>query len=285
MKAVLLLLLVLLLAFVTLQQKEMMDQRPFAVKLGAAPEARVIGALADGHKGLLASWWVSKVILYYGSLIDPDKHQFRSSPEYYNMYETIKSAIRLDPYNMDAYYFAQATFTWDLKRIDEVNSLLMYGMKYREWDYQLPFYAGFNAAYFKHDYAEGARLMKIAAERSNSSLFTNLAARYFYQSSQVDLGILFLESVLKQTQNEKLRGLYQSRLQALQAVSQIENAIQRYHASFGHPPEKLSELVDKHLLAELPADPYGGQFVLNAQGKVVSTSKFAFSTQKDGNVE
>jgi len=267
----------------TSQQAEQMAKRPFLEKLGAAPNAKVVGPVADGYKGLFASWWVAKVIFYYGSLIDPDKRQLRTTPEYYNMYETIKSAIQLDPYNMDAYYFAQATFSWELRRIDEVNSLLKYGMTHRSWDYWLPFYAGFNAAYFKHDYAEGARLMKIAAQRSGNSLFTKLAARYFYQSSQTDLGIIFLESALKQTNSDKLKAIYKTRLEALTAVSQIEKAVQQFQQDFGHVPANLNELVTRKILKALPQDPYGGKFFLDEQGRVESTSKFAFVSGQDGN--
>jgi len=266
-----------LLAGLTVKQADQMTSRPLLVKLGSAPNAKVISLIAGRYKAPLANWWVTKVLFYFGSLVDADKRQLKTAPEYFNMYKTLQAALYLDPYNMDAYYFAQASFIWGLGRVKEVNALLKRGMKYRNWDYQLPFYAGFNAAYFLHDYAEGARLMKIAAERSGSPLFTKLATRYFYQAKETDLGVVFIQSILRQTKDKKLRAVYQTRLEALQAVQVIENALKQYKKKFGHNPENLNELVANGFLLAVPRDPYGGIFSLNPDGSVVSSSKFAFA--------
>jgi hypothetical protein len=269
----------------TAEQAHFMKNRPFLEKLGAAPNAKIVAPVAGGFKSLLASFWVTKVLVYYGSLIDPEKGQFLATPEYYNLYKTIESSTYIDPYNADSYYFAQATFTWELGRIKEVNSLLVYGMNYRSWDYLLPFYAGFNNAYFLQDYEDAALLMKIAAERSGSSLFTKLASRYFYQSSQTDFGIRFLQSVIDQTKNERLRSVYQIRLNALQQVSQLEAAVILYHNSTGLLPSDLSQLVEGKLIESIPLDPYGGTFYIDREGRVVSTSKFSFTSSSDNGDE
>ena len=284
---VLLVLVALLVALtaVTARQAEQMSTRPLLVKLGSAPDADVVQLAAGRYRAPLAAWWVTKVLFYYGSLVDMDARQLKTAPEYFNMYKMLEEAVKLDPYNMDAYYFTQASFTWGLGRIKEVNALLQYGMKYRDWDYQLPFYAGFNAAYFLHDYAEGARFMQIAAERSGSPLFAKLASRYFHQARQTDLGVVFLQAVLEQTRDKKLRVVYQTRLAALQAVQLIETAVVQFQQRFNHSPEKLSELVGCGLLVVVPEDPYGGEFYLSDDGAVTSTSRFAFAHQRQKKME
>lgn len=276
-RLLILLVFLVLLAGLTVKQADQMVSRPLLVKLGSPPNAKVVSLIAGRYKAPLASWWVTKVLFYFGSLVDADNRQLKTAPEYFNMYKTLQAALYLDPYNMDAYYFAQASFTWGLGRVKEVNALLKRGMKYRDWDYQLPFYAGFNAAYFLHDYAEGARLMKIAAERSGSPLFTKLAARYFYQAKETDLGVVFIRSILQQTKDRKLRAVYQTRLEALQAVQVIEHALKQYQQQFGHNPKNLNELVIYGLLVAVPKDPYGGTFSLASDGTVSSSSKFAFA--------
>lgn len=277
--------LLVLLTGLTVRQADQMSSRPLLVKLGSAPNAKVVNLIAGRYKAQLASWWVTKVLFYFGSLVDVDDRQLKTAPEYFNMYKTLEAAVQLDPYNMDAYYFAQASFTWGLGRIKDVNALLKYGMKYRDWDYQLPFYAGFNAAYFLHDYAEGARLMKVAAERSGSPLFTKLTARYFYQARETDLGVVFIQSVLKQTKDKNIRAVYQARLNALQAVQVIETAVKKYQQQFGHQPKNLDELVVYGFLMSLPKDPYGGKFSLSDDGTVTSSSKFALAYKKQGKVK
>jgi len=283
MKKLLLLVSLVLLASATVEQAEQMTSRPFLVKLGSVPNAQVVGTVAGRYRCQFSSWWVMKVLFYFGSFVGAEDRSVANSPEYLEMYRILKAAVKLDPYNMDAYYFAQASFTWELGRIKAVNSLLKYGMKYRNWDYQLPFYAGFNAAFFLRDYAEGARLMKIAAERSGSPLFTKLAARYFYQARETELGIVFIKAVLRQTKDENLRKTYSIRLEALQAVHEIESAIVAYRKKYGHSPESLNDLVQSGTLSKIPDDPYGGHFHIVDGNSVVSTSNFAFANRKRGN--
>lgn len=280
-RAILVVVLFSLLCGLTLRQAQQLQARPILIKLGPPPDEQSVSLLAGDQKPFLSWWWVTRVIFYFGSLVEIDARKMRVAPEYYNMFKTIEAAVLLDPYNMDAYYFAQAAFTWDVGRARDVNALLLYGMKYRDWDYQLPFYAGFNAAYFLHDYREGARLMQLAAERSGNALLTTLAARYFYQARQTELGIAFLETMIRQTRDENLRMVYQTRLSALRAVREIELSVARFRERERRLPATLDELVDSGFLTHIPEDPYGGTFYLETDGSVASTSKFAFKATEE----
>ena len=257
-----------------------LEQRAVAVKLGYTPAAEVLKLSVAEHRQAVASWIVLKVLFYYGSTIQAmlDNHPVR--PEYFNMFNTLQTALKLDPYNMDAYYFAQGAFTWEVGRIREVNNLLDYGMKYRTWDWCLPYFAGFNEAFFLKDYKKASAYMQQAAELSGNPLFTRLAARFFYESGRVDLGLDFLDNAIKQAKEPRLREIFQLRRQALLAVRELENAIGRFHIGFQRSPQTLQELVSSGLLAALPVDPYGGEFYLDLQGKVRTTSNFAIPQEK-----
>jgi hypothetical protein len=189
------------------------------------------------------------------------------------MYRNIQSVVALDPYNMDSYYFSQAMFTWDLGRVHEVNALLEQGMKYRTWDPFLPFYLGFNYAYFLKDYEAGAKYMKIAAERSGNPLYAQLAARFFYESEQSELGLVFLETMIKTAKDKVLRRSYELRRDALLATQTIERARDDYRARFGVLPAKIGQLLDSGFLQTIPEDPYGGTFYFDDWGRVRTTSK------------
>jgi tetratricopeptide (TPR) repeat protein len=254
-----------------------LKERPVAVKLGYLPEAQVLKVALADYRNLFAQYAVVKVLFYYGSLVEKFEHKVKQQPEYFNMFKTLQTAVRLDPYNMDAYYFTQAAFTWELQRIKEVNNMLDYGMKYRTWDYELPFFAGFNAAYFQKDYKAAARYMQKAAELSGRPLFTNLAARYFYEAGQTDFGLLFLETMEKGAKDENVRRLYALRKEALAGVARIAKAVGEYRTKRGRTPAKLQDLVSAGFLKEIPSDPYGGSFYIDMDGNVRSTSKFAFA--------
>jgi hypothetical protein len=252
-----------------------LKNRPIAVKLGYMPEARIIKPIVGDQRYLIAELYVLKVLFYYGSLVEINQNTLVVPPEYYNMYKTLESAVILDPYNMDAYYFTQAAFTWELRRAKDVNAMLKYGMKYRTWDYLLPYYAGFNAAYFLHDYKTGAEFMKRAAELSGNPLFTTLASRYFYEAGKSELGILFLNTMTKGAKDKKIKKVYELREKALLAAQFLENGVVKFKKTHRRLPKDLKELVVSGIIPKVPEDPYGGSFYLDPYGKVRSTSKFA----------
>lgn len=253
-----------------------LKNRPVAVKLGYVPSAEVLRVAVGDQKLLVAHAAVVKVLVYFGSLVERYQQKIALPPEYLNMYKTLQTSVKLDPYNSDAYYFAQAAFTWEVGRAEEVNLMLEYGMKYRTWDYMLPFFAGFNAAYFLKQYEPAAAYMQRAAEISGDPLLANLAARYFYESNRSDFGIRFLDLMEKGAKDERTRKLYRLRKTALQAVSTIQSAVNRYKEQKNRLPDRIDELVEQGILKRLPEDPYGGTFYLDISGVVRTTSKFAF---------
>ena len=273
--------LLLFLSISTASQVEIMRNRPVALKLGPAPQAKLLKIFAGEHATTLAFRTVVQVMFYFGSFFEEDFNRLQQSPVYVDMYQHIKSAVELDPYNMDAYYFAQASFTWEANQPVIVNKMLDYGMRYRTWDYSLPFYAGFNSAYFLKDYASAARYYQIAAERSGNSLFAKLASRYFHEAGESALALDYLGAMIKGAQDQKTRRIYEQRRDALLAVQKIEQGVASFKKRFQRAPEALSDLIDKEILDALPTDPYGGKFYLDDMGRVRTTSKFALRHMND----
>ena len=252
-----------------------LQNRPVEVKLGYLPHPQVLKVASGEHRPTVAGLVVARVLFYFGTIIQKLQENVIIRPEFLNMFKTLQGAVHLDPYNMDSFYFAQAAFTWELGRIDEVNHLLEQGMAHRTWDPWLPFYLGFNYAYFLKDYPKAATYMQRAAEISGNPQYANLAARYFYESEQPSLGLAFLETMILGAKDKTVRQSYEMRRDALKAVMAITEALEEYRIRFGHPPSDLSRLVQFGLLTELPVDPYGGTFYLDEQGKVRTTSKFS----------
>lgn len=254
-----------------------LGNRPIVNKVGYIPEGATIKFAVGDYRYLISQWSVLKVMFYFGGMFDSNPNKVKIPTEYGNMSRFISTAVFLDPYNMDAYYLAQASFVWDVKdSARDINKLLAYGMRYRTWDYYLPFFAGFNSAYFLHDYNSAADYMKKAAELSGDPLFANLAARYFHQAGRTELGVIFIESLIRSEKDEKIKKSFVIRKDALQAVIKITEAARLFKAQFGYFPTSVSDLVRLGFLKHAPVDPYGGQFYISANGKVESTSKFAF---------
>jgi tetratricopeptide (TPR) repeat protein len=254
-----------------------MKHKPYAEKLGLVPRPELLKVLGADQKQLLAAGIIGKVILYFGALMQKEETQLVTPPDYPAMSRTIHAALDLDPYNMDGYYFAQSILVWDVRQYRLANALLEQGMKYRTWDWQLPFFAGFNYSFFLKDYPKAAQMYERAGEISGNPLFTRLAGRYLQQSGNTEMAIAYLSTMEKGARDAAVKKAFATRLQAFRAVRAIELARDRYQAERGSLPSSLAELVAAGYLKTTPQDPYGGTFYLKPDGSVDTTSKFSIA--------
>ncbi len=258
-----------------------MKRKPVEEKLGYVPSVNLFRYISADHKEFVGATLLMKVLMYFGGLMDKqDSKAVTEVPDYRGMSNIIHTALKLDPYNVDGYYFAQSFLVWEVKQYDIANKLLDYGMKYRTWDWYLPVFAGFNHAYFLKDYIKAADYYKRAGELKGDALYFSLAGRYMQESGQTELAIAYLSAMEKGERNPAVKKNYQIRLAAFQEVRRIEQARDRYLSSGGTLPVLLETLVRSGLLVPAPLDPYGGQFYLGENGKVATTSKFAFAGAK-----
>ena len=257
-----------------------MKNRPLLEKLGYTPEPGVLKLLSIDQNRFVAATLLMKVINYYGGIHEGTPNKVQLPPEYAEMERAIKTAVQLDPYNMDAYYFAQAIMVWDAKQVTATNELLEFGMRYRKWDYYLPFFAGFNYAYFLKDYSNAAKYYERVGELTGNAISMTLAGRYLYEAGRTNLAIDYLSLMVKSAGNEAVRKTLQTRLQAFLGVREIEQSARTFQTKVHRPPRSVEELYAKGYLSEIPIDPYGGTFYIDKEGKVRSTSKFAFGVAK-----
>lgn len=274
----------LLFAMVIKPFTDYMGNKPMQEKLGFVPSIKLIRPLAADQKELAGASLVMKVLMYYGGIMGKAQSgQVVTEPaDLAGMSRILHGAVLLDPYNMDAYYFAQGFLTWDARQFKVANELLDYGMKYRTWDWYLPYFAGFNHAYFLKDYAKAADYYQKAGKLANNSLFINLAARYMQESGRTRLAIDYLAAMEKNELNPALKKSYATRLAAFKEVQRIETARDAWLKLHGNLPASVEQLLQAGLLKSAPQDPYGGRFYLENDGKVNSTSKFAFTAEKKG---
>jgi len=252
-----------------------MSGKPYLEKVGIIPNAEVLRIASADQKQFVASAIILKVTMYFGGLMEKNEPQISVPPDYPAMSRTIHAALKLDPYNTDGYYFAQAILVWDAKQYKIANDLLEYGMKYRTWDWYLPFFAGFNYAFFLKDYPNAAQMYMRAGDLSGNPLFKTLAGRYLHQSGQTSMAIAYLAAMEKSARDSVMRKSFQDRLRAFREVRAIELARDRYQQEYGKIPAHIDSLVVNGYLKRAPVDPYGGRFYLEPDGAVATTSKFA----------
>lgn len=225
--------------------------------------------------GLASDFLFLRSLVFYGSTYERKEHPRIKQWELRWMYTMLNASTDLDPYFLDPYYFGEAALT-EGNRIKEANLLLEKGTRYRDWDWILPFYLGFNYFYFLHDNEKASERLMTAAKRPGAgSMLATLAARLAYQGKRTENAILFLEEMIKKTKDEIVSKQYKTRLNALKGVLYLERAVAVYKKKFGRTPGTLNELIETGILKKLPQDPYGGIFYLDPKGMVTTTSNFA----------
>ncbi len=269
-RVVLLLIFVVLLVGAFVPLTRVRDAQPAEVRLGYFPPAPIIKALTAGHHQFVSQMISLRCLIYFGSLVEKRKQ----IPQWRNLYRALFTATRLDPYNMDAYYFAQAVLTWDAKMIPQAIELLKYGFEHRPWDFYLPYFISFDYAFFLKDYKKAGEYLAKAAElKPKVGWYATLAARYFYEGGSTALALAYLKEMIPTARNEAIKKAMIARAEAFEKILQIEQAVSAYRNRFQRDPKRLEDLISAGLLVKIPDDPYGGSFYLDNEGRVRTTSK------------
>ena len=253
-----------------------------SLRLHRLPPELALSVFSFGNKELMASVIFYNTEFYFGEKAGSQKEK----PEYKILYDALNKATDLDPYNMDCYYFAQGALSWIKPAIPVLNRLLIKGLNHRKWDWYLPFFIGANYYFQLKDPLHAAQYMKQAAGLNHESpILATLTARMFYQGNQTQAGILYLKSLITETLNPVFKKQFKRRLHALEAIFFLEQGLNRYKTKFGKNPKNVREILMTGMIDYIPADPYGGRFYIDSDGRILTTSKLAEAWRKKGRKE
>lgn len=224
--------------------------------------------------GLASDYTFLKALVFFGSTSERKERPRVKEWEWRWMSNILNASTDLDPYFLDPYYVAQAHLTWEGNMVRETNTLLDKGSRYRDWDWNIPFYIGFNHFYFLQNNEEGAVYLMEASKRPGApSLLPQLAARLMYKANRTENAIIFLQEMIKRTDDEAIKKAYEKRLNALKGILFLERATAVYQDRFGRRPERLDDMITKNVIREIPEDPYGGKFYIDKDSTIKTTSE------------
>lgn len=230
-------------------------------------------------KGILADFLIINLSSYYGGIIMEKKEAIEKEFQY--MYRVLKSASALDPYYFDTYYFTQSILAWDARMPDKAIEILKIGSEKRKHDWIIPYWIGFNYYYFLHDKKNASLFFKDASLRPGASdLVASMSIISDYEGGETEMAILFLEDMIKRTDDEYKKSKFLIRLDALKKIRFLEQAVDVYKRKFGKHPGDISELIKKNIIDHVPKDPYGGRFYIDEYGQVKTTSNLRFMRKK-----
>ena len=240
--------------------------------IGLVMPSAVARVAALEFKGIFADIIFSRAMTYYGGKLLRDEET--TEEEWDWIYKNMDLATDLDNYFLDPYYFGAMNLSWGANKVKEANALLEKAFKYRDWDWTIPFYLGFNHFYFLQDNEKASFYLMESAKRGTSgSLIPILAARLAYQGKRTENGIIFLQEIIKKTDDDIVKKSYETRLNALKVILFLERAVAVYQDRFKKQPERLDELIAKGVITAIPKDPYGGKFYIDKDGSIKTTSE------------
>jgi hypothetical protein len=235
--------------------------------------APILKIAALEFRGLASDIFFIKAMVFIGGMQQRKERPRVKDWEWKWWTKTLDTATDLDPYFFDPYYYANAFLTWDAHMAGEANRLLEKGSRYRDWDWMLPFFIGFNDFFFLQKDAEAAEFLMEASRRPGGNpMYASIASRLAYKENRTQTAIYFLEQTAKNTDDRILKQRFEIRIEALRSVLVLEEAVSVYKKKFGRTPSNIDELVNRKILNRLPEDPYGGTFSIAQDGKVRSTT-------------
>lgn len=188
----------------------------------------------------------------------------------------------LDPRHGYAYQTAGIVLS-AAGRLDESNTILKKGIDEGPRYWTFPYYLSFNHWFYLGDYAKGAEWADVAARTPGASpnishLAVSLRSKSGTPEQAIELLLQLRETVKDEVTASRLEE--QLKLAVLERDAQaLEKAVQEYEARTGAPFPAglgLQMLVATGLVARVPPDPFGGEYVWDAEAREVRSSVNSF---------
>ncbi|WP_242395106.1 tetratricopeptide repeat protein [Anaeromyxobacter oryzisoli] len=255
--------------------------RPY--DLDYVPRGEALRFLSPGVRLSIADAFWLDTVQYVG---DPRGRQ----RGFEKLYPLVDLVTDLDPGHGYAYQTAGIVLSAQ-GRLDEADRILNKGMgsgRPNWWTY--PFYVAFNHYFYRGDYAEAARWARIAARTPGASPnIAHLALALEVKSGSPDDAVAFLQELRGVAKDEKTAEALdeQYRLALLQRdFARLDAAVAAYRERTGRAPDRLEELVVTGILDQLPPEPYGGRYTIDAEGVVHSSKNdFRFAPAEPGRLQ
>lgn len=182
----------------------------------------------------------------------------------------------LDPQAKHYFEFCATSLSWMAKDPQASIQLLERGIKENPTYWKYYYLRAFNYWYFlkKYDLAK-QDLVKASKMENVPSFVSSLASRLLNQEDGPNIAREFLEQILKNTHDDKIRLALQIRLKESilsEGLVAIKKATEQYFKDFGKIPVSMEDLLAHNYLRTLPPEPYGGLYKINQESGTVYTT-------------
>ncbi len=249
-----------------------LDQQPTASDDGGPiylPQAQYLRPMSLGYENALADILWFRTISYFGE-------HYRSDRTYPWLAYMCDLVTDLDPRAAHVYSFAGVILPWEAGQADAGIRLLEKGTRTFPDSWLLHYYLGFNHYFFKSDYAAAIKHLRQAAESGQAHpAVAQLAALLAAHQYGPETTLQFLAQLEQNAGSEDMRMVVQQNIREVRMAADLDliaEAVEAYRARQGSIPPSLGALVEAQLLPEVPADPFGGTYLIDPHSGAVTSS-------------
>jgi len=219
------------------------------------PRPEFAKQMSFGFDSLLADYYWVQAVLLAGESNNPEAESVQLG-------RLVDVVTTLDPWVDHPYRFAAVWLAKTLEDVRHGNMLLRRSFSYHPDEWRNRFYLGFNLFYYLDDNAAAAEVLEEASEMTGAPAYLpRLVARLRSESADLAAAGLFLEELVRSTEDPSARTSYQAALDEVE-VEWRARALDRARASYrelhGRDIESVEELVtgSQAVLSALPdAEP------------------------------
>lgn len=151
--------------------------------------------------------------------------------------------------------------------VQTANAIGERGLGVADPDWRIPFYMATNYYLELHDKADALRYYDIAARTSGvPSTTERFAINFSIGFGSRDQTKALWETIRDTTNDEFTKARAQAYIDRLDELDYLEAAAKQYKAAYGVFPKSPDDLVAKHVIPQVPQDPFGFSFLMNPDG-------------------
>ena len=151
--------------------------------------------------------------------------------------------------------------------VQAANAIGERGLAVADPDWRIPFYIATNYYLELHDKEDALRYYDIAARTPGVPSTTERFAINFSIGFGSREQTKALWTVIRDTtNNEFTKNRAQAYIDRLAELDYLEAAAKQYKAAYGTYPKTPNDLVVKHIISQVPQDPFGFPFLMNPDG-------------------
>lgn len=235
----------------------------------SAPDPLVLQILALGDPLSAADLTWLETTNYFGG-------QDGAEQWYARLSGLLNAIVSLDPEFEYAYLFGGNALSSSISGVDAADDILERGLKHFPKNWRFPFYIGLNAYIFRDDYKRAGQFIGQAAGYPGApSFLAAFSTRLLASSGDCDESMRMVQSLLQKSKDKVVQKNLQERQRYLvwECNYQIlEQVNQQYQKQKNTLPKSINAFVQSGILPKIPADPYGGHWSIDPDGKIVSST-------------